>query len=99
ISESKEAIRTLPNNTYFHYLLGRALVGENDLDTGISELQLALKQTKNHLSPANCELGRAFEQKNDLEDAFRQYRAAFKARVNDETCRDAYQRLKRQLKK
>lgn len=60
---------------------------------------MGLKETKNRLSPANCELGRAFEQKGDLEPAFRQYRTAFRAHVNDEQCRAAYERLKLQLKK
>jgi tetratricopeptide (TPR) repeat protein len=99
IDESKEAIRIWPDKSYFHYLLGRGMVKKNDADTAIVELQWALKKAKNHFSPANCELGRAFEQKGDLGAAFRQYRIAYRAHVNDEQCCDAYERLKLQLKK
>ena len=99
IAETKEAIRIWPGNSYFHYLLGRVLVKKNDAEAAIVELQWALKETKNQMSPANCELGRAYEQKGDLEAAFRQYRTAFRAHVNDEQCRAAYERLKLQPKK
>jgi tetratricopeptide (TPR) repeat protein len=99
IAESKEAIRIWPDNSYFHYLWGRVLVKKNDAEAAIVELQWALKEAKNRLSPANCELGGAFEQKGDLEAAFRQYRTAFRAHVRDEQCRAAYERLKLQLKK
>lgn len=99
IAESKEAIRIWPDKFYFHYLLGSVLVKKKDSDAAIVELQWALKRAKSHLSPANCELGRAFEQKGDLEEAFRQYRTAFRAHLNDEQCRAAYERLKLQLKK
>jgi Flp pilus assembly protein TadD len=99
LAEIKEAIRIWPDKFYFHYLLGRVLVQKNDVDAAIVELQWALKKAKNHLSPANCELGRAFEQKGDLEAALRQYRAAFRVHVNDEQCRAAYERLKLELKK
>ena len=60
---------------------------------------MGLNEAKNRLSPANCELGGAFEQKGDLEAAFRQYRTAFRAHVRDEQCCAAYERLKLQLKK
>lgn len=99
IAESKEAIRIWPDKFYFHYLLGSVLVKKKDADAAIVELQWALKRAKNHLSPANCELGRAFEQKGDLEEAFRQYRTAFRAHVDDLQCRAAYQRLELQLKR
>lgn len=99
IAESKEAIRLFPDESYFHYLLGSALVQKKDADAAIVELQWALKQAKNHLSHANCELGRAFEQKGDLEEAYRQYRIAYRAHLNDEQCCAAYERLKLQLKK
>jgi tetratricopeptide (TPR) repeat protein len=99
IAESKEAIRIWPDKAYFHYLLGRALSRKNDPDAAIAELQWALKKEKNHFSPANCELGRAFEAKGDLPAAMRQYRTAFRAHVNDEQCRAAYERLQLQLKK
>jgi tetratricopeptide (TPR) repeat protein len=99
LAESKEAIGIWPDKPYFHYLLGRVLVEKNDAEAGIVELQLALKERKNHLSPANCALGRAFEQKSDLEAAFHQYRTAFRGHVNDEECRAAYERLKIQYKK
>jgi len=97
--EGKEAIRVWPDHFYLHYLLGKLLVEKNDPDAAIPELQLALQATKNHLSPANCSLGRALELKGDLEAAFRQYRTAFRAHVQDEQCRAAYERLKLQLKK
>lgn len=99
IAESKEAIRTWPDKFYFHYLLGSVLVKKKDADAAIAELQWALKRAESHLSPANCELGRAFEQKGDLEEAYRQYRIAYRAHLNDEQCRAAYERLKLQLKK
>jgi len=92
-------IRIWPEKPYFHYLLGSMLVRKNDVDDAIVELQRALNMAKNHLSPANCELGRAFEQKGNLEAAFRQYRTAFRAHVNDEQCRAGYERLRVQLKK
>jgi tetratricopeptide (TPR) repeat protein len=99
IGESKEAIRIWPDKAYFHYLLGRALVKKNDPDAAIAELQWTLKKEKNHFSPANCELGRAFEAKGDLPAAMRQYRTAFRAHVNDEQCGASYERLQLQLKK
>lgn len=99
LAESNEAIRRWPDSAYFHYLLGSVLVKKNDADAAIVELQWALTKAKNRLSPANCELGRAFEQKNELEAAFRQYHTAFRAHVRDEQCLAAYQRLKLQLKK
>jgi len=97
--EIKEAIRVWPDHFYLHYLLGKFLVEKNDPDAAIPELQLALQATKNHLSPASCSLGRALELKGDLEAAFRQYHTAFRAHVQDEQCRAAYERLKLQLKK
>jgi tetratricopeptide (TPR) repeat protein len=99
VAESKEASRAWPDRYYLQYLLGHLLVKKNDPDAAIVELQGALKKTKNHLAPANCELGRAFEQKGDLGEAYRQYRTAFRARVNDPQCRADYERLKLQLKK
>jgi len=99
IAESKEAIRIWPDKAYFHYLLGRALVKKNDPDAAIAELQWTLKKEKNHFSPANCELGRAFEAKGDLQAAVRQYRTASRAHVNDEQCRAAYERLQLHVKK
>jgi tetratricopeptide (TPR) repeat protein len=94
----KEAIRISPN-IYFHYLLGRALVEKNFADAAIVELQEALQKTKNHFSPANCELGRAYELKGDVKAALGQYRTAYRAHVDDEECRSAYQRLALPLKK
>lgn len=41
IAECKEAIRIWPDNSYFHYLLGRALVKRNDAEAAIVELQWA----------------------------------------------------------
>jgi len=99
IAESKEAIGIWPNKPYFHYLLGRVLVKKNDPDAAIVELRLALKEHQNHLSPANCELGRAWELKGDRTAALREYRTAFRAHVNDEQCRAAYERLQLQPKK
>jgi tetratricopeptide (TPR) repeat protein len=98
IAEIKEAIRISPD-IYFHYLLGRALVKKNDADAAIVELQEALQKTKNHFSPANCELGRAYELKGDLTAALGQYRTAYRAHADDEQCRAAYQRLELQLKR
>ena len=99
IAESNEAIQSWPDKPYFHYLLGSVLVKKNDADGAIAELQRALKKLKNHLSPANRELGRAFELKDNLEAAFRQYRTAFRARVTDEQCLAACERLKLRLKR
>jgi tetratricopeptide (TPR) repeat protein len=99
IAESKEAIGIWPDKPYFHYLLGRVLVRKNDAEAAIVELQWALNKAKNHSSPANCELGRAFEATGDLQAAERQYRTAFRAHVKDEQCRAAYERLKLHLKK
>jgi lipopolysaccharide biosynthesis regulator YciM len=79
--------------------LGRVLVKKNDVDGAIVELQRALSKARNHLSPANCELGRVFEAKGDLQAAVRQYRTASRAHVNDEQCRAAYKRLQLHLKK
>jgi tetratricopeptide (TPR) repeat protein len=99
IAESKEAIRIWPDKMHFHYLLGRALVKKNDPDAAIAELQWTLKKGKNHFSPANCELGRAFEAKGDLPAAMHQYRTAVRAHVNDAQCGASYERLQLQLKK
>jgi tetratricopeptide (TPR) repeat protein len=98
IGESKEAIRDWPDNPYLHYLLGRLLVEKNDQDTAIVELQWALKKENNHLSPANCALGRAFELKGDLKAALDQYRVAVKAHGGDQQCHAAYERLLLQRK-
>jgi tetratricopeptide (TPR) repeat protein len=98
-AESKEALRIWPDRSYFHYLLGRELVKKDDADAAIVELQWALEKERQHFSSANCELGRAFEQKRDSESAYRQYRTAFRAHVNDAQCRAAYERLKLLLKK
>jgi tetratricopeptide (TPR) repeat protein len=99
VAEANEAIRTFPDKPYFHYVLGRALVKKNDPDAAIIELQWALKEHKNHLSPANCELGRAFELKGDLKAALREYRTAFRAHGGDKECHGAYERFRLQLKK
>jgi tetratricopeptide (TPR) repeat protein len=99
IAEVKEASRIWADNPYFHYLLGRALVKKNDADAAIVELQGALQKTKNHFSLANCELGHAYELKGDLKAAVGQYRTAYRAHVDDEQCRAAYQRLELQLKR
>ncbi len=68
-----------PERPYFHYLFGRVLVKKNDPDDAIVELQWALKKEKNRFSPANCELGRAFELKGDPKAALRQYHTAIRA--------------------
>lgn len=99
VAQAREAIQILPGSPYFHYLLGRVLVKKNDPDAAIVELQRALKEHKNHLSPANCELGHAYELKGDLQEALRQYRVAVRAHGGDKECHAAYERLKLQLKK
>jgi tetratricopeptide (TPR) repeat protein len=99
IAESNEAIRIWPDRPYFHYLLGRVLVRKNDPDGAVVELQWALQKTKNHFSPVNCELGRAYELRGDLRAALGQYRTAYRAHVDDLQCRAGYQRLELQLKK
>ncbi len=99
LAEIKEAIRIWPDDSYFHYLLGRLLIKKNDPDAAIVELRWALKEHKNHLSPANCELGRALELKGDLKAALREYRTAFRAHGGDKECHAAYERLGLQLKK
>lgn len=99
VAQAREAIQILPGSPYFHYLLGRVLVKKNDPDAAIVELQWALKEHKNHLSPANCELGRAYELKGDRQEAQRQYRVAVRAHGGDKECHAAYERLKLQLKK
>lgn len=99
LAEIKDTIQKGPERPYFHYLLGRVLVRKNDPDTAIVELELALRKLRNHLSPANCELGRAFELKGDLRAALQQYRIAVRAHVDDKQCRAAYQRLKLKLNK
>ncbi len=98
VAQAREAIRTLPGSPYFHYSLGRVLVKKNDPDAAIVELQWALKEHKNHLSPANCELGRAYELKGDPKAALRQYRVAVRAHGGDKECHAAYERLKLQFK-
>ena len=97
--EAREAIRIWPDDAYLRFLLGRLLVERDEPDAAIVELQWALKKENNHLSPANCALGRAFELKGDLKAALNQYRIAYQAHVQDEQCRAAYLRLKQQLKK
>jgi Flp pilus assembly protein TadD len=99
LSQANEAIQALPGRPYFHYLLGRVLVRKKEPDAAIAELQWALNEHKNHLSPANCELGRAFELKGDPNAAVREYRIAFRAQGGDQECRAAYERLQRQVKK
>lgn len=99
LAEIKEGMRMWPNDVFFHYLLGKVLVKKNDPDGAIVELQWALKEHKNHLSPANCELGHAYELKGDLQEALRQYRVAVRAHGGEKECRRAYERLKLQLKK
>jgi tetratricopeptide (TPR) repeat protein len=99
LAEVKEATRMWPQRPYFHYLLGRVLVKKNDLDAAIVELQWALKEKKNHLSPANCELGRAFELKGDPKAALRQYRTAIRAHGGDKECHAAYEQLQLRVKK
>jgi tetratricopeptide (TPR) repeat protein len=99
VAQAREAIQALPGSPYFHYVLGRVLVKKNDPDGAIVELQWALKEHKNHLSPANCELGRAYELKSDPREALRQYRVAVRAHGGDSECHAAYERLKLQLKK
>jgi tetratricopeptide (TPR) repeat protein len=97
LAEVHEVIQAWPQRPYFHYLLGRVLLKKNDRDAAIVELQRALKETKNHLGPANCELGRAFELKGDPQAALRQYRTAFRAHAGDKECHAAYERLQREL--
>lgn len=99
LAEIKEGMRMWPNDVFFHYLWGKVLVKKNDPDGAIVELQWALKEHKNHLSPANCELGHAYELKGDLQEALRQYRVAVRAHGGEKECRRAYERLKLQLKK
>jgi tetratricopeptide (TPR) repeat protein len=98
LAEIKEAMRIWPDNIYFHFLLGRLLIKKNDPDGASAELQWALKQWKNHSWQANCELGRAYEQKGDLKAALGQYRTAYRVHMDDKECRAAYERLHSQLK-
>ena len=75
------------------------LVRKNDAENAIPELQWALKKEKNHFSPANCELGRAFELKGDPKAALRQYQTAIRAHGGDKECRAAYEQLQLRVKK
>ena len=99
LAEIREAIRICPDDSYFHYLLGRLLIKKNEPDAAIIELQWALRKKGNHFSQANCALGRALELKGDLQAALREYRTAYRAHLDDEQCRAAYERLQLQLKK
>ncbi len=99
LAEATEGVRMWPQRPYFHYLFGRVLVKKNDPDDAIAELQWALKKEKNHFSPANCELGRAYELKGDFRPALRQYRTAIRAHGGDKECRAAYERLQLRVKK
>ncbi len=99
LAEATEGLRMWPERPYFHYLFGRVLVKKNDPDDAIVELQWALKKEKNRFSPANCELGRAFELKGDPQAALRQYRTAIRAHGGDQECRAAYERLQLRAKK
>src|SRR6266478_13104 len=99
LAEATEGLRMWPERPYFHYLFGRVLVKKNDPDDAIVELQWALKKEKNRFSPANCELGRAFELKGDPKAALRQYRTAIRAHGGDQECRAAYERLQLRAKK
>jgi Flp pilus assembly protein TadD len=99
LAEIKEAMRIWPNNIFFHYLLGKMLVRKNDPCAAIMELQWVLKQEKNHDWKASCELGRALEQKGDLQAALGQYRTAYRDHGGDEECRASYERLHSQRKK
>ena len=96
LAQAKEAMEALPDRPYFHYLLGRVLVKKNDPDAAIVELQQALEKYNQHLWPANCELGRAFELKGDSKAALRQYHTAVRAHGGDSECRAAYERLQLQ---
>ena len=99
LAEAKEALRIWPDKAWWlHYLLGRLLVKKNDPDAAIIELQWAITKEK-HFPIAECELGRAFELKGDLETALDHYRTASQADVRDEECRASYARLQQQLKK
>ena len=98
LAEANEGVRMWPERPYFHYLLGRVLVKRNDPDAAMVELQWALKKEKNHFSPANCELGRAFELKGDPKAALDQYRVAVKAHGGDQQCHAAHERLRLLLK-
>jgi tetratricopeptide (TPR) repeat protein len=98
LTEATEGVRMWPQRSYFHYLFGRALVKKNDPDAAIAELQWALKKEKNRFSPANCELGRAFELKGDPKAALRQYHTAIRAHGGDKECRAAYERLQLRVK-
>ena len=99
LAEAKEGVRMWPARPYFHYLFGRVLVRKNDADDAIPELQWALKKEKNHFSPANCELGRAFELRGDAKAALRQYQTAIRAHGGDKDCQAAYERLQLRVKK
>jgi len=99
LAEANEGVRMWPERPYFHYLFGRVLVKKNDPDAAIVELQWALKKEKNHFSPANCELGRAFVLKGNPKGALRQYRTAIRAHGGDKECRAAYERLQLRVKK
>jgi len=98
LAEAKEGVRMWPERPYFHYLFGRVLVKKNDPDAALVELQWALKKEKNRFSPANCELGRAFELKGDPKAALRQYHTAVRAHGGDKECRAAYERLQLRVK-
>ncbi len=99
LAEAQEGVRMWPERPYFHYLFGRVLVKKNDPDDAIVELQWALKKEKNRFSPANCELGRAFELKGDPKAALRQYHTAIRAHGGDKECHAAYERLQLRVKK
>lgn len=99
IAASKEAIRVWPERPYFHYLLGRVLVKQNEPDAAVVELQWVLKAERNHDWKASCALGRAYELKGDRKAALGQYRTAFRAHGDDKECRALYERLHLELKK
>ena len=98
-ADVQEAIAIRPDDPYLRYLRGRLLVEKNEPDAAIVELQWALKKENNHLSPANCALGRAFELKGELKAALDRYRIAYRAHVLDAQCVAAYERLRRHSNK
>ena len=92
VAEHREGLRQTPKEGHRHHNFGLLLMKKGDVDAAIEEFRLALRFGF-EVASTYYELGRALEQKGDFDGALTAYQKAMKQAPQNQTFREAQDRL------